>query len=174
MRTPPPLSLEIGADPAWAAVQGSLLTLGAGALVFWSALQRDAAPSWHWVAVLVLLVATAVPSALALHTRRAARPLRLTFDGVSWSCAQHHDGYMRRACMPALAIDLGNWMLLRIDEEQTARKIRRPFALRPGARRHWLAVSSVHAASQWHALRVALYSSDQVRTERRALDWPEG
>ena len=88
-----------------------------------------------------------VPLALGLLAARGADrrwvapARRLAWDGSAWQLQPQ--GLSGQA---ALMIDLGDWMLVRFS---------------PGA--HWLPLSRREAATDWQALRVALYAAPPLR-----------
>jgi hypothetical protein len=142
MHAAPAVSVTVPPSKAWRA-----------ALVGWAALLVVA--TCAWAAQYGTPLAYALPAlllcAVAVLLRRAWRrpPLRLAWDGQGWQLGAAADGSeSRRGCV-AIAMDLGPWILLhfRADSFEGA-----------GRRSVWLPLARAGLASQWHALRCALYS----------------
>ena len=113
--------------------------LAAAALVAWALghLQRPA-----WPALLVALPVAAL-------AWRQARPesVTLAWDGQHWTA----DGCPGKV---DLMIDLGPWVLLRLQPDEPAR------------RAIWIPVSAADAGAARHALRAAVYSRSSKPTPR--------
>jgi hypothetical protein len=177
MRTPAPVSLDIGPDPAWLGVQVLVLGLAVSVTASWVAAQSDPGLFGSFAAAASGLL----PAGLAvLWSRSRARrlgPLRLVFDGQVWTCAFPGPRPARERCAPVVALDLGGWMLLRIDP---ASGYDAPASAGPvewagrRMRLRWVALSRRSAAAHWHALRVALYSFDTALNGRPSKGRPEG
>ena len=105
--------------------------LAVAALVAWMLghFQRPA-----WPALLVVLPAAALAWRLA-----RTESVTLAWDGQRWSADGRPGGL-------ELMIDLGPWMLLRLQPDEPAR------------RAIWIPVSVADAGAAWHALRAAVYS----------------
>lgn len=138
MRGPAPLSLQAPADGgAWRRAWLALHLSAAAALLAWA---PGAISAW---AALGLL-------ALGLRSWRRMAPAAgpaLAWDGQAWRVGE-------RAVQVRLALDLGGWMLLRLDGEDRARD--------------WLPLSPARAGALWPALRAALYATALPRPEAPA------
>ncbi|WP_207184480.1 hypothetical protein [Rubrivivax gelatinosus] len=113
----------------WRACQALLAALAAAALAAWAhGWLADGYPS-AFFSLAAALAAGAFAWRLAVP-----RAVDLRWDGSSWSA----DG---AGCRAEIVIDLGRWMLLRLD-----------------APRRWLALDAREAGGRLHLLRAALYS----------------
>jgi hypothetical protein len=122
MQAPAALSRDGCDGGAWRTAVALLHGLAAAAVLAWAL-----APMW---AVLGLLVA-------GLVWRVAATPSpRLVWDGRAWQL----DG---AEAQPAIALDLGGWILIRVHA---------------AGRRHWLPLSPAADPAGWVALRAALHA----------------
>jgi hypothetical protein len=174
MRSPPPVSLDIGHDPVWLVFQGLALGLSVSVIVVWVAALVEIGPPWAGAAAASGLLPAGLTMLLGRLRARRLGPLRLVFDGQVWTCARPERSPARERCTPVVVLDLGSWMLLRIDPadgsdapERASRPARR-------ARRCWVSLSRRSAAAHWHALRVALYCADTGQSGRPAQGRPEG
>ena len=174
MRSPFPVSLDIGLEPVWLVFQGLTLGLAVSVIGSWAAALAEIGPPWAGAAAASGLLPAGLTMLLGRFRARRLGPLRLVFDGQVWTCARPERSPARERCTPVVALDLGRWMLLRIDPadgsdapERASRPARR-------VRRCWVALSRRSAAAHWHALRVALYWADSGQTGRPAQGRPEG
>jgi hypothetical protein len=126
MRAAPALRVTVRRFAAWRAAVALLCATAAAALAGWSL-----SLSWACAAA-VLAAAISLPL-----TRRA--PLPLSWDGEQWHAGP--DG--APAVTPRVMLDLGDFLLLRLDG---------------AGRAGWLPVQRRGLDGSWHALRCALYS----------------
>ena len=203
MRTPPPVSVRLGPEPAWQAVCAGLSGLAAVCLTLWVALH---AASWlghalwtdgsWWPLDLLVLSYWVPPVLLGIAAgwvgRRYAKvePLQLAWTGQAWQARTVGDDASAHAaadqaangeasapadridpegfgpwmlCEPALMIDLGGWMLLRVrfpsDGSIQASGL------------SWRAVSASQMDPwSWHGLRVALHCARSSAAGDRGAD----
>ena len=138
------LSIEIRISAAWrwgVLVMTLAAALGLG---WWSvtSFQRGAT-GLIWLGLPAWL--TVVAAASLLWPRGG----RLRWDGVVWHLGGAATGpASERPGTMAIALDGGNWMLLRFRASQAD----------AGLRVRWLALSRRDLGAQWHALRCAVYS----------------
>jgi len=169
MRAPPPVSVELDDEPAWRWAQalvwaGALLSVAA-----WAAAHRELASWW-----LVPALGGGLAVTLGMVWRLGpARPVRLTFDGATWSCEPDRAAGGPRRCSVRVALDLGVWMLLRIDIAPVAGEEGRNAAFEGRRARRWRAVSPRLAGTGWQALRVALYCAEQGHGGRAGSGRPD-
>lgn len=78
-----------------------------------------------------------------------AAPGTLRWDGLAWSVADAEGGF-RPVTAPRLCIDLGGWVLLRLNDP--SRRVA-----------NWAAVRRSGAPARWHDLRVALVAHGHGR-----------
>lgn len=129
MRHPPPVAVTCSGGASWRAVQTLLAALAAAALAAWArGWLADGTPSAF------LCLAAALAAGVFAWRLGVPRAVDLRWDGSSWSA----DGAV---CKAEVVIDLGHWMLLRLD-----------------APRRWLALDAREAGGRLHLLRAALYS----------------
>ena len=144
MRAAPPVQAVSSAAGAWRAVQQALYVSTAGSLGFW-------ALSW-WVgpgALSVLGSAGAMWAAWIGASRFDRRlPQRLVWNGTAWSA--DGPGVEPVTGHAQLMIDLGSWVLVRVDA-QAASRLR-------GPRPRWLPLRRGDNPGVWHGLRVALHA----------------
>ncbi len=134
MHGPAPVSLEAAGDEgAWRHGVLGLHLMTATVLLVWR-------PELWTVAVAVALALAGVAAWRAdLHSARG----RLHWDGQRWTLDEC-------AVQPAVAVDLGGWMLLRL---------RRPGARFPLWPPLWRPLSVRRAGAAWVPLRAALYAN---------------
>ena len=130
MHGPAPVSLDPAGDGGfWRGLVALVHALAALTLLAWQP------GGWPTLAALGVAVAGA-------WAWRQCSPSgssrRLAWDGQGWE----FDGH---AVTPAVALDLGGWMLLRLR--------------RDGSGAYWLPLSPARAGSAWPALRTALYAA---------------
>jgi hypothetical protein len=122
-------------------LRGGLAALAVGALTAW-VLGHLKLPTWPaWPA----LVLAGLAGALLRARLEQAEPVTLCWDGQQWR-ADDVAGTL------SVMIDLGSWMLLRLQ----------PAA--PRARPLWLPVSAADAGPAFHALRAAAYARPPAST----------
>ena len=146
MRASPPIDIVLNRSGAWLGFVVAVVLAVMTVVTAWIALAlRDLTLSRLAALGLAVLTLALLVSALRL-TRRIGGRVRWT--GRRWELDDAVSrGGQRRTGDVALAIDLGNWLLLRFtysDEGGTPR---------------WLPVQRRGHEAQWHALRCALHSS---------------
>jgi hypothetical protein len=141
MRAAPAVQATLTPDRGWAAFTRGLSALALAGLAAWAA-QGLGAPGWA-------MVLAAVPSALvgwAMGQRFLAAPHgTLRWDGAAWSW-HAHGGPAARTGVVAVMIDLGPWMLLRLQPA--------------GAGAIWLPAAQDACGPAWRALRAALHTPE--------------
>ena len=138
MRGWPPLDLPLGPTRlGWAAHVALWLAAAASVAAWVLAVNELPGGRLPWAAAGALGLALVRP-------RRPAAVRRLRWDGREWSLALG-DGPAQPGTL-AVALDLGGWLLLRLEAPQAPR-------------RRWLAVDRRSAGTAWHALRCAVYSA---------------
>ena len=143
MRAAPAVVVELRCPPGWRALQ-ALLAMAAAASCSAVLLQHAGAPA----PLLGVSLALAAAAAAVAGWRWASTDSgRLRWDGGRWWFAATGQTGERAGRLHA-NIDLGFWMLLRFDPDDTTL---------PAAGRAWLAVERA-AAPQSVALRAAVYS----------------
>lgn len=139
MRAAPAVTVTLGCSRLAAAALAVLAAASIAASTVW-AFQRDDA----WGVVLVLLVGL---HAIWLARSVARRPpLRLRWDGERWWLGAAAGGEPWPGEV-SVALDLGDWLLLRFRPEATAR-----------SRARWLPAERAAMPADWHGLRCAVYS----------------
>ena len=133
MRAAPAVSVRCTGGPLWRAWCALLPALALAALVAWVS-GHLGQPQLGAVAGLAIGAALA----LGLWRRQSHAPAQLVWDGQQWAA----DGV---AGALAVMLDLGPWMLLRLE-----------IAERPATR--WLPVSAREAGPAWHLLRAAVFA----------------
>jgi len=136
MRSAPAVQVVASGAGAWPRVQILLYALTAGSFAMWVATGLG---SRFPVAIGCTGVACLIASALAARALRP-QPRDLRWDGAQWLLDLQPTGPV------AVTIDLGPWLLLRIDGL-------------PGQRLAWLALSKRDAGGTWHGVRAALYGA---------------
>jgi hypothetical protein len=146
MRPPPPVAAVLHDDPLWRVARCGLPAVAVLVLLGWIAGLASESP-WGWV----VPVCVAVCAGLWVDRCWRPAPIELGWDGAAWQCRlASSDDRLLRACpvRPAVQLDLGPWMLLRLH--------RLAAECRTGCPR-WVAVSRRGAGTAWTGLRVALY-----------------
>lgn len=139
MRAAPAVTVTLGRSPHAVAALAALAAASTAASTVW-AVQRDDA----WGAVLVLLIGL---HATWLARSVARRPsLCLRWDGERWWLGPAAEGEPWPGEV-SVALDVGDWLLLRFRPEATAH-----------ARPRWLPVERAAVPADWHGLRCAVYS----------------
>ena len=133
MRAAPAVSVRGTGGPLWRAWCAFLPALALAALVAWG-LGHLGRPELGALAGLALGAALA----MGLWKRQSRTPALLAWDGQHWSA----DGVVGTL---AVMLDLGPWMLLRLQgtEPVTSR---------------WLPISAREAGPAWHLLRAAAFA----------------
>lgn len=181
-RTPPPVAVDLGPEPLWQAFAALLFAVAAAVLVLWQGQQWGM--TQQPVAWAAALAAVGLSACIGWRgTSRAA--CRLEWTGHEWRCRRRlrsrGPGGLRpspsesgsgsvgtgdlgaaglgaaQSCVPAVMIDLGAWMLLRLEAMDKAD------AWRPSFR--WVAISQRLVGPSWHGLRVALYGASPGRPD---------
>ena len=139
MRAAPPVSVRCTGGSAWRGVQSVLPAVAAGAVIAWTSLLATQGGDAVLSDDVPLLAAGGIAALVAALAWRLCRPAsaQLVWDGQQWRV----DGV---PLVPAVMVDLGVWMLLRLQLEQPRRT-------------RWLAVGSSEAGAAWHGLRTALF-----------------
>jgi hypothetical protein len=171
-RTPPPVAIGLGSEPFWRAFSALLCALAAAVLALWQCQQWGM--TQHPVAWAVALALVTLSACMGWRGSFTA-PCRLEWTGREWRCRRRllsrgpgrpepseinvgdrETGDLDAAglgaeqvCTPAVMIDLGVWMLLRLEATDKADGWRPSF--------QWVAVSQRLVGPSWHGLRVALY-----------------
>ena len=149
MRTSPSFETTIAHFGLWRAGVALLGLLAAAALAAWAF--TTPAP-WPVAMAAGLLAAIPCIVAAGILVLRCP-PVHLRWDGSSWWWSRGGDPQDRLPIEVTVAVDLGRWMLLRLDRADGARW-RRASTWLPAQRRG----HEVH----WHALRCAVYSPRPV------------
>jgi hypothetical protein len=171
-RTPPPVAVGLGSEPFWRAFSALLCALAAAVLALWQCQQWGM--TQHPVAWAVALALVTLSACMGWRGSFTAL-CRLEWTGREWRCRRRllSRGPGRpepseinvgdrgtgdvdaaglgaeQVCTPAVMIDLGVWMLLRLEATDKADGWRPSF--------QWVAVSQRLVGPSWHGLRVALY-----------------
>jgi hypothetical protein len=159
-RTPPPVGIDIRSEPAWLAVQCWVFGLTVSVVGAWAAALGDLPTPWRWTAAAAGLPVAWLAGIAAKALGHHRDPVRVIFDGQAWSFSVPGPHPRPGRCAPVVAMDLGHWMLLRLDPAlPAAESVPSGWAHRI-MRRRWVALSRRSAAAHWHGLRVALYCSE--------------
>lgn len=127
MRPPPPVSARLPDDPVWRVLRSGIPALSGWGLMVWLAVWAEWGFGAHLMAGLL-----AAGVAAAVDRRKRWPPLDLFWDGTQWWCRPAPEGAKagpgRSDLMPAggggaaacrvqawVCLDLGAWMLVRID-----------------------------------------------------------
>ena len=148
MRAPPAVSVDCSGGAGWRLFQAAVPALAVCALLAW-------ALGWAQMPVFPALAAAPVVAAVAWRLARPT-PRALSWDGQCWRL----DG---REGSVQVMIDLGGWLLLRVDAGPATR------------RRSWAAVSRADAGPALRALRAAVYcrAPEPSPGSRPALPGPQ-
>ncbi|MDE2082629.1 MAG: hypothetical protein KGI90_14860 [Burkholderiales bacterium] len=142
MHAAPPVSVQCDGGAGWRVLQTALPALAAFAL-------GCLAAGWAGLAPMPTLgsgLAASLVLAVIAWRQAAPRPVRLAWDGQAWSA----DGDVGAL---AVMLDLGPWLLLRLDPKG-------------GGRRRWIALAAHEAGAALQVLRAALYSRAPDATPR--------
>jgi hypothetical protein len=153
MRAPPAVSIDVHPGLGWRAGQSLLHAGAAAAVALWAGSWLEWPGEW-----LVPAAVGAAAAAAALGWRLSATPaMRLTWSGAQWTL-----GIAGREAVvlhpPQVMIDLGEWLLLRVQPDGAGTRL-------------WLPMARVDGAS-WHLLRAAVYSSAPDPASRAPGDRP--
>jgi hypothetical protein len=131
MRAAPAVTVELGGSAAWLLFQACIAATAAAALGAWLLSRAGQPAAWGLLAA---------PPAGWLAWRPGVRArAALAWDGQQWLL----DG---AAAHVTVAMDLGPWMLLRLQ------------AAGGPARTRWWPATARQGGAHWHGLRAALYS----------------
>ena len=145
MRRPPAVSVVCGSDPAWRALQALLGGCAAAVAGAWIGLTFSGIAAGIGAALASALVGAALM--WCLSAGQVAQCLAWT--GTDWRLSSGADAEGHAVHAPAVMMDLGPWMLLRVSSPL-------------GAGRAWLSLSRRAAGPSWHLFRAAVYSSATV------------
>jgi len=139
MRGAPPVEVRVRRPGSWQAFVVVLVALTAGSIGAWLVASEAG------TALKMALALATVAAGLGALSTAAPLDLTLRWTGSAWVLSRHpasdeHVGTV------AVALDLGNWMLLRFVSEP----------LRP--RTTWLPVQRRGLDGDWHALRCAVHA----------------
>jgi hypothetical protein len=152
VRTPPPVSIDLPPERGWCGFQAALHGVAATALVAWLASHAGWADGgWTLALPLGATVAT------LLWIPFVQPPARLRRSGAQWTW-QARGGPEITVPAPAVMMDLGPWMLLRV----------RP----PGAGAEWRAATRRQTPADWLPFRAAVYSTAPVTRPRSDPERP--
>jgi hypothetical protein len=149
MNGPPAVSVVLAPNRTEACIAGGaslLLSLVVCGLFFSGALPSAVDVAW----ALSLLAFSLVLTALLAYRRSAIVSLR--WDGERWSCAREQGV----ACTVGVALDLQQWMLLRVEPESGLCE--------------WLWLRRKAQVKQWPALRRALIFSAMIADDAAGAD----
>jgi hypothetical protein len=136
MRSAPAVQVPAPGGGAWPRIQIALYAVAAAQLSLWAALGLGRGTRWS---IACAAAAGLVAAWLAARGLRP-HPHDLRWDGAQWLLD------MQPAGPVAVTIDLGAWLLLRLDGAAAQRPT-------------WLALSRRDVGSAWHGLRAALYGA---------------
>ena len=172
MQAPPPVIADLRVEPFWRTLSPGLWAMAAASAGLWVAQWGGLMVTeiaWVWALILAVCVG------IFVWCRGFTPPVRLAWTGLEWQLlvqptavpaagqssadpaakgplvsAHPSLGHLSAVeswspCSPRVMIDLGPWMLLRLDGPH-------------GRRLHsWVAVSEEQLGEVWRGLRVALY-----------------
>ena len=150
MNGPPAVSVVLAPNRTEACIAGGasfLLSLVVCGLFFSGALQSAADVAWALLLLAFSLVLT------AMRAYRGSARVSLRWDGERWSCARGENGI---ACNVGVALDLQQWMLLRLEPESGSCE--------------WLWLGRKAQVKQWPALRRALIFSAMIADDPAGAD----
>ncbi len=134
MHAAPPVRVRVRRGAAWPAFVATLAAAAAGNVTAW-VLQ---ALEWHAAWPVACVAALVAAGAAVRWAQRLSGEGELSWDGVQW----HWQG---RPAQAQAAIDLGDWMLLRLTH----------VAVAPS----WIAAGRAATDGPWGALRAALHAA---------------
>ncbi len=145
MRASPAFQITLEHFGAWRVAILAAMGLATAALAAWWLTDHPERP--RTVAAALTMICAGALSACATLWRC---PLtRLRWDGQCWHVASCDGGDEVPARRLDVAVDLGVWMLLRLDQDTSA----------GGRRIRWLPAQRRGHVAHWHALRCAVYSA---------------
>lgn len=141
MHAPPPFQITVRRFGVWHVACATLAAVAWGVTGGWALSAMKVHPAWLALSFLALMGASA--GQLVLSSRLA--PTSLRWDGQLWHVGPEATrGQEPHAGRLAVALDLGNWLLLRFVPE--------------GARRgRWVPVQRRGHELAWHGLRATVY-----------------
>jgi len=142
----PPIELRIDRRSHWQTAVCLLVALGCAAMLGWWLAQPVQAPAWT---AAVALAACAAAAACGVGLMRLGAVVGLRWDGQQWWQARGSREPVAGAI--GVAIDLGDWMLLRFV----------PLGASPWFAAAWLPVQRRGLEGAWHALRCAVHAPRQ-------------
>ncbi len=145
MMISPSLDMTVGRCGVWQAGVAVLVVLAAATTLTWGFAAPASAPVAQAAGLLLaaLCIVAAVPAAFRVGA------VRLRWDGKNWSVAPAgSDDAPTPIEPPTVALDLGAWMLLRLQRVGASRRLGRS----------WLPLQRRGHEVHWHALRCAVYS----------------
>lgn len=164
-REAPDVTLTLGVDADWCAAQA--LMIGFVVLVvsnwlwalFWAWPEQEP-PAWlspiRWGSIGIAAVLAAISAGRRSRGRSTLMSVLSWTSTGGWRCSRSGDGRVL-ACAVRLAIDLGDWVLLRVDPLGAEGACADPNSdTNPACRRAWLALSRSNHPASWHDLRLAL------------------
>ena len=143
MRTAPAVAVTIHRSSRWIVFVALLAIAAIAAPLVWVLWGES---QLRWLAV----AAAAAFSGTVFMGECRRQPVALRWDRQCWHldlspfAAMHEEA----ACELTVAIDLGDWLLLRLTQRGGSRRIHRS----------WLAIQRSSTDGDWHALRCAVYS----------------
>jgi hypothetical protein len=144
MRASPAFRIRVARYGVWRAAVAALVVVAFAVQAAW--LASRAADTPVAASVMLAIVGLALLGGAAGATRTA--PVELYWDTRRWLLHPNGTGAGPHPGNLTIALDLGDWMLLRFDPDPA-----------PPARRRatWLAVQRIGVEAHWHALRCAVY-----------------
>jgi hypothetical protein len=140
MRAAPAVAVTIRRSPRWIGWIGSLVAAAVATALAWAAVGGGA----RWL----VAAATLAWGLAVLFAEWRRRPVGLRWDRQSWHFGRASGSFVAQEATGDLhvAVDLGDWMLLRFAPADAP------------TRRTWLVAQRGSAEGDWHALRCAVYS----------------
>ena len=152
MRASPAFHITLECFGAWRSALLTLMFVAAAALGSWCFADDPQRP--FAVTAALAIVSLGISGACATSWR--CPPMRVRWDGQSWYLAPAAQRDEVRVLRLDVALDLGAWMLLRFEHDVAP----------DGRSVSWLPAQRWGHASQWHALRCAVYCArPSVRPE---------
>ena len=141
MRGAPPVEIRVRRQGPWRAFVVALVVLTAGSIGLWLVSAEVGAAAKGALAAVTLAVGIAAVSTTAPFD------LSLRWTGASWALSRGNAPTSEPAVgVLTVAIDLGNWMLLRFVDETSP------------TRTTWIPVQRGSVEGDWHALRCAVHA----------------
>lgn len=142
MQAAPAVAVEVKPDRASRLALGGLTGVSLAVAAVW-AMQRGDEIGWGVLALVVIGSLVTLPGLLRMADRR------LRWDGQAWHLSRpDHQAEPAAVGRVAVALDVGDWMLLRFEST--------PLSTAPA--RRWLPVSRATIGPSWHALRCAAHA----------------